>query len=190
MGINISYVTDKKAWEYFLRLPWSIYKGNQHWVPPLLTEVKGLLDAEKNPFWEHARRAVFLAWKDGKPAGRIVAIVDENHNNFHNEKTGFFGFFECIEDFEVARCLWDEAKRWLERNKSEIMRGPANPSMNDECGFLLEGFDKPPTIMMPYTPPYYLEFAERYGFKKAKDLYALLKKLEDGIDLTPENWTG
>ncbi len=181
MSIRIDYIRTKKDWMDFLKLPFRIYKGNPYWVPPLLSEVKETLDKEKNPFWKHARKEIFLARRDGETVGRIVAIVDENHIKFHKEKTGFFGFFECINDFEVAKSLWDSAKRWLRINNMTLMRGPVNPSTNDECAFLLEGFDKPPTVMMPYTQPYYLELAERYGFKKAKDLYALIKKVEDGI---------
>jgi len=181
MSITLTTVKDKNDWQDFGKLPWQIYQGNPNWVPPLLSEVKETLDTTQNPFWEHARRELFLARKDGKPAGRIAAIVDDNHNRFHQEETGFFGFFECIEDFDVAKMLWDEAKNWLKAQGMKKMRGPVNPSMNDECAFLLEGFDKPPTIMMPYTQRYYLDLAERYGFKKAKDLYALLKKAEDGI---------
>jgi hypothetical protein len=179
--LKIDIVKTKKDWDDFLKLPWKIYKENQYWVPPLLKEVKETLGQEKNPFWEHAQREIFIAKKDEQTVGRIVAIVDDNHNNFHLEKTGFFGFFECINDFESAKILWDEARKWLKTNKMEIMRGPVNPSLNDECGFLLEGFDKPPTVMMPYTHSYYLELAEQYGFQKAKDLYALFKKAEDGI---------
>ncbi len=181
MSMRIVYLKTKKDWRQFLKLPWEIYRDNPHWVPPVLREVRNTLDTEKHPFWEHARREVFLARKDDKVAGRVVAIFDDNHINFHGENTGFFGFFECIEDFEVARLLWDQAKRWLKWNGMDLMRGPLSPSMNDECGFLLDGFDKPPTVMMPYTQPYYLEFAERYGFQKAKDLYAFYKKVEDGI---------
>jgi len=179
--IEIDCLRNKNDWKDFLKLPWKIYKDNKYWIPPLLSEVKMLLDTRKHPFWEHAQRQIFLARKDGTAVGRIVSIIDDNHNNFHQEKTGFFGFFESIDDFDVARCLLDEVKGWLRRNGMKIMRGPANPSLNDECAFLLEGFDKPPTIMMPYTQPYYLEFMERYGFRKAKDLYSLLKKVEDGI---------
>ncbi|MCX5781161.1 MAG: hypothetical protein NT145_00415 [Elusimicrobia bacterium] len=179
--IQIDNVRNRNDWKDFLNLPWRIYKGNQYWVPPLLSEVKETLDVNKNPFWEHAQREVFLARKDGKVVGRIVAIVDENHNNFHQEQTGFFGFFECVEDFEVAKSLWDAAKNWLKVRKMQIMRGPVNPSTNDECAFLLEGFDKPPTFMMPYTQRYYLNLAEQYGFQKAKDLYAFIKYGKDGI---------
>lgn len=181
MSIQVDCVRSKKDWKDFLYLPWNIYKGNQYWVPPLLSEVKETLDNQRNPFWKHARREVFLARKDGKPAGRIVAIVDDNHNNIHQEKTGFFGFFECINEYTVAQSLYDIAKKWCKINGMDTLRGPVNPSMNDECGLLIEGFDKPPTVMMPYTQPYYLELVERYGFQKAKDLYALLKKSEDGI---------
>jgi len=179
--ISVEIVKSKKGLRNFLNFPWKVYQNNPYWVPPLLSEVKETLDTEKNPFWKHARKEIFLAREDGRPVGRIVSIVDENHNSFHQEKTGFFGFFECIKDFGVAQLLWYTAKKWLKLNNMNVMRGPVNPSMNDECAFLLEGFDKPPTVMMPYTQPYYLEFAERYGFHKAKDLYALIKKAEDGI---------
>jgi GNAT superfamily N-acetyltransferase len=181
MSLSTGCLINKKDWKQFLKLPGEIYRDNSHWVPPVSREVRNTLHTEKHPFWEHARREVFLVRKDDKVAGRVVAIVDDNHINFHGENTGFFGFFECIEDFEVARLLWDQAKRWLRHNGMDLIRGPLSPSMNDECGFLLDGFDKPPTVMMPYTQPYYLEFAERYGFQKAKDLYAFYKKVEDGI---------
>jgi len=172
---------DKTDWKDFLELPWKIYKDNEYWVPPLLSEIRKLFNVRKNPFWEHASQQIFLARKNGVPVGRIAAIIDDNHNNFHQEKTGFFGFFESINNFDVARLLFDEAKGWLKRNRMNVIRGPANPSLNDECAFLLEGFDKSPTLMMPYTQPYYLEFMERYGFRKAKDLYAFSKNISDGI---------
>jgi len=181
LSLCIETVKNQKDWESFLKLPWRIYKGNQYWVPPLLAEVREALDIKQNPFWKHAKREIFLARNRDNPVGRIVAVVDENHNEFHNEKTGFFGFFECVNDFEVAQALWDEVKKWLRIRGMEIMRGPTSPSMNDENSFLLEGFDKPPTVMMPYTLPYYLNLAERYGFKKAKDLYAFIKYAKDGI---------
>lgn len=181
MNLCIEIVKNQKDWKSFLEFPWRIYKGNEYWVPPLLADVRETLDTKQNPFWKHAKREIFLARKGDNPVGRIVTIVDENHNEFHNEKTGFFGFFECVNDFEVAQGLWDEAKKWLKTNGMGIMRGPTSPSMNDENAFLLEGFDKPSTVMMPYTVPYYLDLAERYGFKKAKDLYAFIKYAKDGI---------
>lgn len=181
MGLKIDSVKSKKDLDDFLKLPWSIYKDSAYWVPPLLNEVKETLNTEENPFWRHAKRELFLAREEGRPVGRIAAVVDDNHINFHQEKTGFFGFFEAINDFEVAQALWDEAKKWLKASGMEVMRGPASPSLNDENAFLLEGFDMPPTVMMPYTHEYYLALAERYGLKKAKDLYAFIKYAKDGI---------
>ena len=181
MNTDIKAVAAKRDWENFLKLPWAVYKNNEYWVPPLLAEVREILDTNRNPFWQHAKREIFLAMHGDIPVGRIVAVVDKNHNDFHNEKVGFFGFFECVNDFEVASSLWDEAKRWLKANGMNIMRGPVNPSLNDENAFLLEGFDKPPTVMMPYTPPYYLVLADQYGFKKAKDLFSFIKYAKDGI---------
>lgn len=179
--LKISDVADKKDRQDFLRLPWKIYKGNQYWIPPLLKDVEETLDVNKNPFWKHAQRELFIARKDDQSVGRIAAIIDHNHNEFHEDRTGFFGFFECIEDQEVANALWDAAKKWLKERNMDSMRGPVNPSFNDEIAFLLEGFDMPPTIMMPYTHEYYLQLAEKNGLKKAKDLYALLAESENGI---------
>ena len=180
-AIDIKPVENKKDLKDFIKFPWKVYQVNPYWVPPLICEVKKLLDERKHPFWKHAQRELYLARKNGEVIGRIAAIIDYNYNNIHRERTGYFGFFECTDDFETARLLWDEAKKWLKPKGADIIRGPVNPSMNDECGFLIEGFDKPPVVMMPYTQPYYLDLAEKYGFKKAKDLYALLKKGEDGI---------
>lgn len=181
MDFDIIDVESQKSWSGFLKLPWIIYQDNDYWVPPLLSEVREILDTERNPFWLHAQRKIFLAVKENAPIGRIVAVVDKNHNDFHEDKVGFFGFFECVNDIEVATGLWDKAKNWLKANCMNIMRGPVNPSMNDENSFLLEGFDKSPTVMMPYTPPYYLTLAEQYGFKKAKDLFSFIKYAKDGI---------
>jgi hypothetical protein len=181
MSIRIDSVKDKNDWKDFLELPFRIYKNNKYWVPPLRREVRKSLDIKKSPFWKHSRRELFLARDGDIPVGRIAAIIDENHNLFHNEKTGFFGYFECIKEFSTAQLLWDKAKHWIKLHGMDNMRGPANPSMNDECGFLLDGFDRSPVIMMPYTHPYYVEFAERYGFDKAKDLYAHYKELHFGF---------
>jgi GNAT superfamily N-acetyltransferase len=163
----------------FIRFPWKVYQGNPHWVPPLTSEVKFLLDEKKNPFFQHAEAACFLARKNGETVGRIAAIIDRNHITIHNEQAGFFGFFECLPDCSVARELLGTAARWLKARDIEIMRGPVNPSMNEECGVLLEGFDSPPMIMMTYTPAYYLDYMERCGLTKARDLYAYICVIRD-----------
>jgi len=156
----------------FIKLPWKIYKDDRNWVPPLITERKEFLDRGRNPFFKHADVAFYLAKKNDEIVGRIAGIVNHNHIEFQKEKAGFFGFFECVEDYEVAKALLDTVRNWLRSKGMEIMRGPANFSSNEEWGFLLEGFDSPPVFMMTYNPKYYLDFMERYGMRKAKDLYA------------------
>jgi GNAT superfamily N-acetyltransferase len=159
----------------FIRLPWQIYNDYPHWVPPLLRDVKFKLNQSKHPFFEHAKIELFIARRGTTITGRIAAIVDDRYNEFHKERTGFFGMFECVEDYEAAKALFSSAETWCKNQGMDRIRGPMNLSMNDECGFLLEGFDSDPVMMMPYNPKYYLEFCERYGFVKAKDLYAYLK---------------
>ncbi len=176
--MGIERVTDKAGMDRFIRFPWKVYQGKPNWVPPLLGEMKFIL-GDKNPFFHHADAAYFLATQDGKVVGRIAAIVDRNHINIHNEQAGFFGFFECLPDVAAARDLMNAAATWLKERDIEIMRGPMNPSANDECGFLLEGFDAPPMVMMTYTPEYYLDYMEQCGLAKSKDLYAYLSIIKD-----------
>jgi len=170
--VRIVKVTSKKDLRAFIKFPWEVYKGDPNWVPPLIMDVKEKLDKKKNPFFEHSEMELFLAYKNGKITGRIAAIVDNNHNEFHDEKVVFFGMYECLDDLETTQALLDQVAAWgLERGLSTF-RGPMNLSMNDECAFLLEGFDSPPMIMMTYNPRYYLDLMEKCGLVKAKDLYA------------------
>jgi GNAT superfamily N-acetyltransferase len=129
---------------------------------------------DKNPFFKRAKAKFFIAYKDGKPAGRVAATVNYAHLEFHNDSVGFFGLFECINDKEVANALFDKARKFLLKNNLKIMRGPMNLSTNEECGFLYEGFDTPSMIMIPYNPPYYNELSEAYGMKKVKDLFCFI----------------
>jgi len=176
--MQIEQVSDKKGLDQFILFPWKVYKGNPNWVPPLISELKFIL-GDKNPFFHHAEAAYFLARKDGDIVGRIAAIVDRNHINIHKEQAGFFGYFECLPDVSIAQGLLKAAAAWLRERDIEIMRGPMNPSTNDECGFLLEGFDSPPMIMMTYTPQYYLDYMETCGLTKSKDLYAFISIIQD-----------
>lgn len=176
--MTIEQVSNKKDLDQFIRFPWKVYQGNRNWVPPLISEMKFIL-SDENPFFRHAEAAYFLARRNGEAVGRIAAIVDRNHINIHNEQTGFFGFFECLADVSIAHSLLNVASGWLKERDIEIVRGPMNPSTNDECGFLLEGFDSPPMIMTTYTPAYYLDYMEQCGLRKAKDLYAYLSVIKD-----------
>lgn len=165
----------------FLHLPWLIYKGDTNWVPPLLVQVKASLDTRRNPFYRRSRIKLFTAEKDGRTAGRIAAIVNGPHNEFHGDKAGFFGFFECIDDPAVADALLAAAKNWLASQGMNTLRGPANPSTNHDCGLLVDGFSMPPQVMMPFNPQYYPRLLEACGLRKAKDLYA--------YKLTPETFS-
>lgn len=156
----------------FIRLPWTIYQDDSDWVPPLLYERKKFFDRSQNPFFKHAEVEYFLAEKNSEVVGRIAAIVNHRHNQFHLDKVGFFGHFEVIRDYEAAWGLLNAAREWLKYKGMEIMRGPANFSTNEDVGFLVEGLNQPPVIMMPYNPAYYVEFAQEFGLKKVKDLYS------------------
>jgi len=173
--LEIHRVTSRRDMDRFVRLPWRIYQEDNHWVPPLMKDVRFKLDRTRHPFFEHAEMDLFLASRNKQVLGRIAAIVDHRYNEYHREQTGNFGMFECIEEYNVARSLFSTAEKWCQNQGMNRIRGPMNLSMNDECGCLLEGYDSDPVIMMPYNPGYYLQFLERYGFVKAKDLYAYLK---------------
>ena len=133
-------------------------------------DVKLLLSRDKNPFFQHAEAEYFLAERNGHVVGRIAAISNRLHNETHQDRVGFFGFFECVDDQLVANELFERAEEWCQARGHDVMRGPASFSVNDECGLLIDGFDKPPTIMTPHNPPYYATLIDRAGFSKAMDL--------------------
>lgn len=170
--ITVRPVLTRKDERAFIKFQWKPYVGNAYWVPPLLMDRRKLIDRKHNPFYRHASMELFLAEREGKIVGRIGAIVNDNHNTQHQENIGFFGFFECIDDQAVANALFDAAKECLTKKGVTAMRGPASPSVNDEYGLLIDGFDKPPAVLMAYNPPYYQNLIEKYGFTKIKDLYA------------------
>jgi len=184
MGTTVQAISGKKATNAFIKLQWKFYEGDRNWVPPLLMDRRKLLNPEKNPFFKHADMRLFIAERDGERVGRIAAIVNRNHNEEHKDKVGFFGFFESINNADVSNALFDAAAEWLRGKGMDTMRGPLNPSINDEIGLLVDGFDRPPVILMTYNPRYYPLLLEEYGFKKAKDLYAYL--LENEKVLTPK----
>src|SRR5207302_2986847 len=165
-------VTDGRGLSQFIAFPYDHYHGDPLWVPQLRMDVRTLLTPAKNPFFQHAQAQYFLARVDGRAVGRIAAIKNDAHTREHGDHVGFYGFYECIDDSRVARALFDAAAAWLRERGLRVMRGPMSPSINDECGLLVDGFDTPPTLMMPHNPPYYAALTERAGFTKAKDLIA------------------
>jgi len=168
----IEKVDGRRGLKEFIRFPWEVYENDPNWVPPLVLDLKEKLDKKKNPFFAHAEMDLFLARRDGRVTGRIAAILDNNHNAFHGERVVFFGLYESLNDPETAGALLGAVAGWGKARGLDTIRGPMNLSMNDECAFLLEGFDSPPAVMMPYNPRYYLDLMERCGLVKAKDLYA------------------
>jgi len=169
--LRIEEVKNKQDLMTFIRFPWKIYQGDRYWVPPL---IKDQLEkfSSNHPFFSHSEMILLLAHRGGEIVGRIAGIIDRNYLQFHEEQVGFFGFFESINDCEVASELLARVRGWLKEHGMEKMIGPMNPSTNDECGLLIEGFDSPPRLMMPYNPAYYSSLLEGFGLKKAMDLYA------------------
>ena len=156
----------------FIRLPFILYKGDPDWVPPLVMDIKTTLDRRKNPLFEHAEAEYFVARDGSNPVGRVAAIIDRNYNTYHGKKVGWFGFFESVDDQATAHALMRAACGWLRDRGMDEVYGPASPTLNDEAGFLVEGYGRPPVIMMAYNPPYYTRLVEGEGFEKVKDLYA------------------
>jgi GNAT superfamily N-acetyltransferase len=145
-----------------------------------------LLSPTKNPFFEHAQAEYFIAERDGVVVGRIAAISNRLHNETHGDRVGFFGFFESIDDQAVAHALLTAAADWCRARGHDVLRGPASFSVNDECGLLVDGFDRPPTLMMPHNPRYYIPLLERAGFIKAKDLWVYQGGSEERYVPVPE----
>lgn len=156
----------------FVTFPWRVYRGDPYWVPPLISERMAFFDPKRNPFYQHAEVALFMARRDGEPVGTIAALINHQHNTFHNERVGFFGAFEVLPDQEAAHALLATARDWVRDRGMSALRGPTTFSTNEECGLLIEGFNDPPRILMAYNPPYYRAFIESFGFQKAMDLYA------------------
>jgi GNAT superfamily N-acetyltransferase len=176
--ITVDEAASRRDLAEFINFPYRLYRGDANWVPPLKRDVRFTFGS-KNPFWHHAKRALFLARREGRVVGRVAAIQDDDYIKFVGEPCGYFGFFEAEDDGEAAAALWDAAASWLRGRGLTKFIGPMNPSTNEECAFLVEGFDRPPYVMMTHNPPYYATLAEEYGFRKARDMFAFV------MDITP-----
>ena len=173
----------------FIDLPYRLHARDPLWVPPLRRDVATLLSRTKNPFFEHAEAEYFIALKGDEVVGRIAAISNRLHNETHDDRVGFFGFFECLDDQDVADALLNTAADWCRARGHDVMRGPASFSVNDECGLLVDGFETPPTLMMPHNPRYYIRLLEQAGFTKAKDLWVYQGGSMEGYVPVPERLT-
>jgi GNAT superfamily N-acetyltransferase len=176
--VAVRRVTSRTERRRFLLLPWHLYRGEPNWVPPLRRSLKATL-SRRHPFFDHAEMELFLAERGREGVGRVAAILNWAYNDYTGERVAFFGFFESVDDPVVAQALFEAVRAFgRERGMAEI-RGPTSPSMHAECGLLVEGFDSPPVVMMPYNPPFYGALFERSGLGTCKDLYAYRIRRED-----------
>jgi Acetyltransferase (GNAT) family len=171
--ILVSPVQDEAGLQEFLRFPWRLYKQDPYWVPPLLPEQRKFLDPRRGPFFEIGEAQYFLAYRQGEPVGRISAHLNRRHDEYHGAETGFWGFFEAIQDQEVANALFEAAAAWLRQRGRSRLVGPLNFSIYDEMGLLIEGFDSMPAMFQTHNPPYYADLVASWGFRKAMDWVAL-----------------
>lgn len=176
-SVTVRPVESRRDLDRFIRLPFRLHRGTP-WVPPLIYERRRFLDRSRNPFFEHAEAAYFLAEREGEAVGRISAQIDRRYNELQSNAHGLFGFFECEDDPAVARALLDAAAGWLAERGRDAMLGPMDFTTNDECGLLVEGYEIAPMILEPWHPPHYRRLLEGAGFVKAMDL--LMWHLEMG----------
>ena len=170
MSLTVRPVASRRDLDRFIKLPYRLHRDHPNWVAPLLFERRAFLDRRKNPFFEHGEAEYLLAERDGELVGRISAHVDLHYNEFQGNRDGLFGFFECENDPQAARALFDAAAEWLVERRRDRMLGPMDFTTNDECGLLIEGYDLRPMILQPWHPPYYRELIEQAGFSKSMDL--------------------
>lgn len=173
----ISLVKNVHDFKEFYQIPWKIYKNDQYWNPPLWAEFNNFF-LKKNPFWNHAEAVLFVASRRGRPVGRIAAIIDYLYCKENNNNIGFFGFFDCINNFHYAKKLLESAEAWLISKGMDQMVGPIDGRVDNGCGFLLKGFHHQQSLLSTYSKKYYLSFIEQYNMKKTRD------QLSYYIDLT------
>jgi hypothetical protein len=170
--IQVRPVVSQADCQQFIRFPWQIYKDDPYWVPPLISQLEKRLDVHRNPFFDYAQQELFLACRQGEVVGTVAAIINHQLNQQLREQTGFFGFFEVIDDPAVAEALMSAAAGWLKQQGMKLIRGPVNGSPTDEVGLLLVGFERRPAMWEGHTPPYYRRLIETLGFHKYDDVFA------------------
>ncbi|MDX2159913.1 MAG: hypothetical protein SF162_01180 [bacterium] len=168
--LHIRKVENDADFKAFFEFPWQLYKQDTHWVPPLVSMRAEAFDRKRGPAWEYLEGDFFTAWRGEQIVGTIAAYINHRHNEFHDERIGWFGAFECQQDSEAAAALLEAAVAWVKAKKYPIIRGPQTFTTHEDTGLLVEGFDYPPVLLYPYNPPYYARFIEDAGFAKAMDM--------------------
>ncbi len=177
--LQVIAVETEDQFEEFIVFPWKVYAADPNWVPPIISDRRNFLDPQKNAFFEHARAQYFLARRDGQTVGTIAAFTNDLYNQFQGVNTGFFGFFEVLDDPPAAAELLRAAEDWARQAGHQTILGPAQFSTNDECGLLIDGFDDPPRILMTYNPPRYADYLVDANYSKAMDLWAYRLEAQD-----------
>jgi len=178
--LEILPVRGRRDFRRFIDYAYTRNAGDPNWVPPLRLGEQDRLNPRKNPFFAHADVELFIAMRDGRVAGRVAAIDDRLHNATHGDNIAMFGLFEA-DDSDASRALLAAAEAWAAGRGRSAIRGPINPSMNDNCGLLVEGFDTKPMLLMPHNPPEYAAFIEASGYAKVKDLFAWMYELDQPV---------
>jgi len=170
---QIHEVKSRRDLRRFIDFPYTFYKDDPYWVPQLRKDIRHILNRKKNAFFDHGDMGLFLALDaSGKVVGRIAGILNGMHLETHKDDVGFFGFFECEEHYETAEALLEAAGSWVKARGLRALRGPTNPTLNDQSALLISGFDRMPSVLMPYNPEYYHEFLKRWGFKQVMLIWA------------------
>jgi GNAT superfamily N-acetyltransferase len=188
VAVTVRPVSGRRDLKRFIELPYRLRRDDPQWVPPLRFERRQFLNRDKNPYFEHAEADYFLAERDGGVVGRITAQVDRRWDEYQGGSDGMFGFLELENDPEVARALVDAASAWVGERGRKRLLGPMDFTTNDECGLLVDGFERPPIILQPWHPPYYRDLLEGLGMTKAMDMWMWdlwLGKLKEGNEFDP-----
>ena len=186
--LTVRPVRGRRDLRRFIKLPFQLHREQEQWVPPLMYERRRFLDPRRNPYFEHAEAEYFLCERDGRPVGRITAQIDYRWDEFQGGNDGMFGFFECENDLAAARALVGAAAEWVRQRGRERMLGPMDFTTNDECGVLIEGYDRTPMILESWHPPYYRELLESQGLDKRIDLlmwWLEMGDLHEGTEFHP-----
>ncbi|TWT70355.1 N-acetyltransferase [Crateriforma conspicua] len=184
--IRCDAVTSRRDRKEFLALEKRLYLNDPNWVPPLWSVRKELVNFKPHPFYLDADSQAFLARRGDRVVGRVVAIANHAHNRYHDDKLGFFGFYECENDQEASDALLAAACQWLKEKGLTDIRGPVHPSLNYECGLLVDGFDTPPTFLIPYNQTFYSDLIEAFGFVKCQDMFCYDAHMDELNDLDPK----
>ncbi|MCL2013026.1 MAG: N-acetyltransferase [Cystobacterineae bacterium] len=181
--VEVIEATSPEALWAFIRFPLELHAEDPNYVPPILVERREFLDSNRNPFFEHARVAFFLARREGHIIGRLAAGIDERYNRFHKTNTGFIGLFDCIQEVGVAAGLFERAGTWIKGQGAVEMLGPLSMAFHHECGLLVRGFEHPHSMFTAYNPPYYEALFEANHFRKVKDLRSYAFSAQQGFPL-------